>query len=140
VHRILISIVLCASILFSSCKDSGNQINSINPNGDSELALLMREMYDDALRMKKQIKQGEVPTIIKSFESIHAAKATEPEKASRPDYKLYGDAYLTAMQRIDTFIDWPSKKRAYNSMVESCITCHSSMCPGPIAKINKLKI
>jgi|AntRauTorckE5430_2_1112549.scaffolds.fasta_scaffold09261_5 hypothetical protein len=35
----------------------------INPNGDSELALLMPAMYEEADRMNKAIERGEQPEI-----------------------------------------------------------------------------
>ena len=37
----------------------------INPNGDSELALLMRDMFEDGMRLKEQIAKGEQPDILK---------------------------------------------------------------------------
>ena len=38
-----------------------------NPNGDSELALLMREMFDDGMRMKEQIEKGDKLEVLAKF-------------------------------------------------------------------------
>ena len=112
---------------------------STNPNGDSELALLMRLMYDDAMRMKKNIEDGEIPEMVYSFDKIHTAQATEPEKAASMEYKVFADAYLATLGSIETN-DFNKVKTAYSGMVESCMNCHTALCPGPRVKIRKLEL
>ena len=110
----------------------------INPNGDSELALLMREMYDEALLMKKQIKNGEKIKIKLDHDKILTAQATEPENANSLEYKTFAKSYLQTIENIK--LASPAEiQDDYNSMVVNCITCHKSLCPGPLARINKLK-
>lgn len=108
-----------------------------NPNGDSELALLMREMFDDGMRMKQQIESGDKLEVLAKFEKIHTAQATEPEKASSKKFKMYADAYLNMIEQLK--VSSPKDTEAlFQGLVESCMNCHRAMCPGPIVRIKKL--
>jgi len=51
---LIIPIVL--AFLFGSCSTENS--NSLNPNGDTELALLMRAMYDEGMELKEDLTQG----------------------------------------------------------------------------------
>ena len=108
-----------------------------NPNGDSELALLMREMFNDGMRMKKQIEKGDELEVLARFNKIHTAQATEPDKAASKKYKLYADEYLNMLEQLRA-----SPKGAtetlFQGLVESCMNCHRAFCPGPIVRIKKL--
>ena len=108
-----------------------------NPNGDSELALLMRDMFDDGMRMKKLIKAGKVPEVIENFEKIHSAQATEPEKAASVKFKLFADAYLRSLKELEGASS-DDVKLLYNQVVETCMSCHKALCPGPTVRIKKL--
>jgi hypothetical protein len=109
----------------------------INPNGDSELAVLMRDMYDDGMETKRQILTGEVPEISVDYHHIRHAEATEPEKAGSNDYKLYAHAYEAL---TDSLLAAAPAERgsAYQLMVGACMNCHQAMCPGPMVKIKKM--
>lgn len=108
-----------------------------NPNGDSELALLMRDMFDDGMRMKQLIKAGKTPEVIENFEKIHSAQATEPDKAASKKFKLFADAYLNSLENLKD-ASTGEIKDLYNGVVESCMSCHRAMCPGPMVRIKKL--
>ena len=129
-------IVLALTVVLTSCgKNDG--VAPINPNGDSELALLMRDMFDEAMRMKGQIEKGKIPKIVKQFKEMHTAEATEPDKVAMPIYKTFTDAYhesLTALEQASS----QNAHQAFNGVVQSCMNCHQAMCPGPIVKIEKL--
>lgn len=112
-------------------------IHPINPNGDSELALLMREMFDDGLRIKQQIMKGEQPEILKKFEKILTAEATEPEKAASQKYKHFANTYLESLESLKN-ARGEEAGNLYQVMVQNCMNCHNAMCPGPMVKIKKL--
>ncbi len=108
-----------------------------NPNGDSELALLMREMFDDGMRMKQQIEKGDKLEVLAKFEKIHSAQATEPEKAASKKFKMYADAYLNMIEQLK--VSSPEDTEVlFQGLVESCMNCHRAMCPGPMVRIKKL--
>ena len=109
-----------------------------NPNGDSELALLMRDMYEEALYVKQQVELGKPANIKLDHEKILTAHATEPEKAASPEYKAFAGVYLQTIEALKkaNAEDLPDM---YANLVASCSTCHEALCPGPLAKIAKLK-
>ena len=110
-----------------------------NPNGDSELALLMREMFDHGMRMKKAIKAGEPIKVERSFEEILTASATQPEKAASPEFKAFAQSYINIMQRMEEGSD-EEATMLYESMVANCMACHTAFCPGPKMRIKHLKL
>ena len=110
----------------------------INPNGDSELALLMRAMYDEARQIKKQLANGEPVTITLDHEAILTAHATEPDKAASETFKSFAKTYLQAIEELKIA---PPERRVniYDQMVATCMGCHQMLCPGPMARIRHLQ-
>ena len=118
-------------------ENKGPIIMPINPNGDTELALLMRNMYEDGLKMKGKIKKGEMPELVLDFERIHTAQATEPEKAASVEYKVHGLSYLQAINALKN-AHKNDLEKSYTNMVDACMNCHRALCPGPMVRIKKL--
>lgn len=142
------SCLLLLLIIIQSCNqiDKEEKINSkkvevkkpLNPNGDSELAILMREMFEEAKRIKTQVENEEPITLNIEHENILTAHATEPEKAASAEFKAFGKIYLETINSLKK----STPKEAviiYDNLVATCLTCHKSLCPGPIVRINKLK-
>jgi hypothetical protein len=109
----------------------------INPNGDSELALLMRDMFDDGMRIKEQVQQGEQPTGLRDFQAIHTAIPTD-STVRTPVFAAFSEAYLQSVRELEAG-DSSSVFR-FNRMVDQCMNCHSEFCPGPKKRIRKLYI
>ena len=109
----------------------------INPNGDSELALLMREMYDDGMITKTQILEGKALNIGFDHRKIHTAEATEPEKVKNTEFLVMAKAYEAAVDGLIA-ADRRNRPEAYQMMVNTCAQCHSTYCPGPMVKIKKM--
>ncbi|WP_156825935.1 hypothetical protein [Lewinella cohaerens] len=147
--RTTLIITICLLSLFAmgvSCSEDSKDCSSteeqiqkpLNPNGDSELALLMRAMFDEAQRIKKQIANNEPVTLTLDHDKILTAHATEPEKAASEEYKAFAAAYLQTIKSLETasqaqIID------VYDGMVNNCMTCHKALCPGPMVRIKKLQ-
>jgi hypothetical protein len=136
--------VICCLIFALSCSGTKEPQPTytiseapVNPNGDSELALLMREMFEDAERMKEEIKAGKTPKVLKAFEEIYSAKATEPEKAESPIYHSYAQTYLASLNALKN-ADSAQAAELFHDMVNNCMSCHKAMCPGPTVRIQKL--
>jgi hypothetical protein len=119
------------------CACENNAKSSINPNGDSELALLMREMHEDGLRTKQQILDGEEPNIKVKYHQLHTANATEPEKAASAAYKSFAAYYEATVKSLLESND-SNKAASYQNMVDACMRCHQELCPGPMVKIKRL--
>ncbi len=112
---------------------------SVNPNGDSELALLMRAMADEAEMIKAKIEKGEVPEVKVDYHEILTATATEPEKKSSPTYKVFAETHIQSMQLLEDS-DTSRMLSLYDNMISNCINCHKELCPGPLVRIKKLKL
>lgn len=111
----------------------------VNPNGDSELAVLMRQMRDSTATFKEIIKSGKVPDKFPEvFLKIHTALPTDNE-TKKPSFDGFATAYLNSLSRL-------SKSNAndamvnYNIVVQACENCHLEHCPGPLSAIRKLKL
>jgi cytochrome c556 len=111
----------------------------LNPNGDSELAVLMREMMSSASNLKEMIKQGNLPEKFpEEFLKIHTAKPTDSD-TKKASFDGFADNYLSNLQ---TLYHSPKEDltKNYNAVINACASCHSQHCPGPLKAINKLKI
>lgn len=111
----------------------------VNPNGDSELALLMRAMRDTAANFKEMIKAGKVPgRFPELFLKIHSAQPTDNE-TKKPSFDGFADGYLSALKALSGS-NSSNAKSNYNALVQACENCHSEHCPGPLSAIRKLKL
>ncbi len=142
--KYLIFLPVMSIVLLLACfseppsgQEDGPIIMPINPNGDSELALLMRDMHEDGLKAKEKIKNGELPELLLDFEKIHTAQATEPEKAASPTYQVHALSYLQAVEALKN-ADKNNMEQSYTNMVDACMSCHKALCPGPMVKIKKM--
>ena len=137
------------SMLFFSCKNETNKeatcsadvkVSPINPNGDSELALLMRKMFNDSDSIKKLItnKQGNITReYIDELVRIHTAIPTDA-KVKTPEFDAYTALMINEANAL--FSNDTNRVQGFNNLVNRCVDCHKSFCPGPIKKINKLNI
>jgi hypothetical protein len=130
---LIIPIVL--AFLFGSCSTENS--NSLNPNGDTELALLMRAMYDEGMELKEDLTQGKTLDLHLKHAKILTAEATEPKKAASPEFKSFAEYYLLAVEQLKDKNN-PNHEEAYDMMINACMKCHEAMCPGPIVKIKKM--
>ena len=109
----------------------------INPNGDSELALLMRNMFSESDSLKQLVIAGKSLSGLQRFEEIHTAIATDPTVRG-PVFDAFSDVYIDAIRRLESSDSASVMK--FNNMVTQCMNCHSEFCPGPRKKIKQLYI
>lgn len=145
--------LLLLAMLLANCSDSAEKAAAekakadslascnqpVNPNGDSELAVLMREMMSSASSMREMVKQGTLPAKFpEEFLKIHTAKPTDSE-TKKASFEGFAENYISNLQAL-----YASPKedltKNYNAVVNACASCHSQHCPGPLKAINKLKI
>ena len=144
-HLKAILLISITFILGITCSDNQKDCaaktalkpSTINPNGDSELALLMRDMYDDLERVKSQIAEGKAIESLPEHQRILTAHATEPEKAASPEYKAFATIYLQYVEALQK-AEPKDVEKAYGNLINGCMSCHQALCPGPIVKIKKL--
>lgn len=111
----------------------------LNPNGDSELAIIMREMANWTDSCKAAILNGgPIPEKPKSIEAIHTAKRTD----ETIDAALFNSMATLYEGKVHSFITSDTSKRVemFNAMVQACAGCHENFCHGPLVRINKMLI
>jgi hypothetical protein len=150
--KVIIGGCLIGASFFVSCQNSTSEAAQTEPSSEqliegekdldmqetSELALLMRDMYDKNLALKKQIKNGEIPeSFPEDFLTIHTAKATEELNET---FDALAKEYIANMQAITQAKNKEEGIIAYNNMIGTCASCHSIYCQGPLAKIKRMKI
>lgn len=142
-RAILVGVLFAGGIWLVACNTEATEQAApstkkiFNPNGDSELALLMRDMFDDCMAMKEAIYDGGAPSFSHDPQAIFTAHATEPEKAASPEYQALGKAYLAAARAYESAA--PEERKAYfQGVIHTCMACHQELCPGPTRKIRRL--
>jgi hypothetical protein len=106
----------------------------------SELATLMRLMDKEMQSAKISIEGGFSyhDSLTFAYGNIHNASATE-ENMKKPGFEGFATAYLNQLEIFKKSAQ-PEQKENFNLLVNSCLNCHASHCPGPIGKIKELKI
>lgn len=118
----------------TSCADKPK---SLNPNGDSELALLMRAMHEEGLRTKEQLLKGEKPELTVDYHKLFTATPTVAAKVDNPLYAGFATNFESAANSLDRGFNG-DEVQAYHTMVDACMKCHEEICPGPMVKIRKM--
>lgn len=109
--------------------------SSRNPNGDSELAYLMRLFVDDLREARTKVEAGE--PLPRLYDRHRRMRAAWPTDASMRNAEFDGMAqgYLTTVR---TFEGDPTPAN-YNAIIASCVACHSATCGGVIEFIESLR-
>lgn len=108
----------------------------LNPNGDSELALLMRQMATATEAWKTEVKSGKLSTTL-DISTLKTATPTDGT-VSGNSFNGFADAYTAS---VNNFLK-PDSVSVYrfNLMVDQCMNCHSNFCPGPMKRIEKMYV
>lgn len=132
----LVLTIISLFIIASSCNNSPSE-EPLNPNGDSELALLMRQMYDDGMMARQDILEDKEISIFLDHAKMLTAEATEPEKAGSDLYKAFANSYLELATQLNDPTN-PNRIETYSNLINTCTACHKAMCPGPLVRIKKM--
>ncbi len=105
----------------------------------SEMALLMRQMYEFNKLTKAQIINRErLSAFPEEFVKIHNAIMTDPDERDSEFDSLA--VQFVKFQKATYSTKSDSTAYYFNQSVNSCIACHQTRCTGPIPKIKKLII
>lgn len=106
----------------------------------SELAILMKAIHEDAKEWRSKLVEGELVTdSVAIFEALITSTPTKAE-VKGPVFEGFAANY---QEKLDAFLaakDVNLASGAYNNLVEACVACHQSYCPGPIPTIEKLYV
>jgi hypothetical protein len=107
------------------------------PNQDKPMALMMRQMADDAQKMKDKVEAGE-QIDANEFPLIrfHLVEPTDPDVLQPQFYenaRLFQQAHKAMMS-----VPANKQKEMYTAYINQCINCHQTYCSGPLKRIRKL--
>ena len=106
-----------------------------NPNGDSELAVLMRRFVDDLHEARPLLEAKKpVPKLWPAHRRMRCSWPTKPEERNAR-FDAMAVSYLAMVKRYD---DAPGQA-TYNGIIDGCIACHSQSCGGPIPFIEDMR-
>lgn len=120
-----------------ACNNDESGRKMINPNGDSELAILMRDMFEEGMLVRQSVINGEDPEMKLVYHHINTATPTVAGKNATTEYQLFAKAYEASIERFKN-ASGTDRPAAYQNMVDNCMNCHSKMCRGPMEKISKM--
>lgn len=109
----------------------------INPNGQSELAWLMRRLVDDLRGTREDLLAGRKATLSAPHQRIRCSWPTAASDRDPPFDALAVD-YLS---RVEAFrrAESPTAEQ-FDRVVEGCAQCHQQTCGGPLQVIEALYI
>ena len=126
-------------LLFYNCSNPTSEKSSqiiIDPNPTSEMAQLMRDMTLKLEGIKTAIENNEVLDENQlDFALIHNQKATDSSFV-KPHIKPMSESFAYA---IEQFNNEPNSSN-YSTIINNCLSCHQLSCPGPVVRINQLKL
>lgn len=106
------------------------------PNRDpgvSELAALMRNIYNALVAQKAALETNQPLPALTDFTRASCAWPTDPNTRT-----AQFDGFSHVMN--ETLTQHASKQTAtsYNQVITTCLACHQHYCPGPVAAIQDL--
>jgi len=111
----------------------------LNPNGDSELAIVMRTMMQSGKAMKREIEMGKtISQYPEEIKTITTAKQTDGMIEDRNVFNGLANYYVATLDSV--YLTGADTKKQFNHMVKSCVDCHQNYCQGPIPAIKQLYI
>ena len=111
-----------------------------NPNGDSELASMMRTIQADLTAARPLILKGEAaPDMLARHSRMQCTWPTENIERNKK-FSDMAEVYLYAIEDMEGAETAEDRKMAYGRAVNACLSCHENTCPGPIGAIRKLSL
>lgn len=113
--------------------------STINPNGNSELAQLMRTMQADLKLAREAIEKGEkVGPLWPRFRKIRCSWPTNQADRNAA-FDTAAQSYLSAVQALES-APVSEAKTAYGRVLDGCRACHEQSCSGAIPAIEALRM
>lgn len=137
--------VLLITAFFTACGSGTNTGTEHAPAPPSPghvvspLAQLMRDMTLFADSTKHRLLRGEdLLPYPSAFKDMITAESTP----GMVDHRTYDPFAFSYLHQLDTLYKVPVEQRqaAYDELIAHCTACHGQVCPGPLVRINKLKL
>lgn len=107
------------------------------PNQDKPMALMMRQMADNAQKMKDKIESGAIVNAADfPFIRFHLVEPTDPD-VLQPQFFENARMFQEAHKALVTS-GKDKQREMYTAYIAQCINCHQTYCSGPLKRIRKL--
>lgn len=137
---ILLTLVLIVFACAENQDDKAKSKSEMKMAEFSELALLMKEIHEDAKKWRAKLEAGENPSdTLQIYEKLVTSTPTKAE-VKGPVFESFASLYQARLDSMFYAGDLNVAKDAYNDLISSCVDCHGQYCPGPIPTIEKLYI
>jgi hypothetical protein len=118
-------------------EENADMLARLYPNESTELAWIMREVSHRLEGVKKSVENGQksdedLESVLKT---IHGAESIRSEAGSEP-FKAFTELTVEAFKNFKE----NQSIETYNLLIANCVACHTAYCPGPLKKINTLKV
>ena len=102
------------------------------------MALMMRAIYQQSAEMREWVEAGKpLDSAQFRFLDFHQLEPTDSTVLVEVFYK-HNQNFKAAFE--DLVRAGEADKEKYNTLLTKCVSCHEDFCPGPIKRINKLKL
>ncbi len=102
------------------------------------MAMMMRAIYDQSAEMRQWVEAGKaLDSTHFRFLDFHQLEPTDSTVLVDVFYKHNQD-FKAAFEDLVRAAE--ADKEKYNTLLTKCVNCHEDFCPGPIKRINKLKL
>jgi len=133
---------LICLLIFVSCNSNKKEVKVEQEPlmyKPSEMALLMRKMYEVNKVVKAQIiNKDSLLSFPEEFSTIHTAILTDPTERNK-EFDSISKQFLLQQKAAFTS-NSDSARYHFNKSINSCISCHETRCVGPLPIIKKLLI
>lgn len=137
-------LVIVLALIAGACNEGkkegaeGESCSPLNPNGDSELALLMRKMAKLNEENAVALRAGkELVPYDGSFEKV-IFTAKRSMKVEEGFYQGMAKAYIGHLNKLYAAGPGEDKALLHNNVVQACQDCHNQTCRGPLKRIDKM--
>lgn len=125
--------------LFAACEQQADKQETKAVVAPAKpMAMMMRAIYDQSAEMRQWVEAGKpLDSTHFRFLDFHQLEPTDSTVLVEVFYKHNQD-FKAAFE--DLVRAGEADKEKYNTLLTKCVSCHEDFCPGPIKRINKLKL
>lgn len=135
--------VLAFGVLVLACSQQCEKPTSSSATGnpaDSELTLYMRHLEKQAQAWRDTVANGGTLALQpEMLDSLFTATPTDGKIGDSILFSNFGNLFKQEVMKLSTSAPQDLSSH-YNLMVTACVNCHRHFCPGPIKRIEKLRV
>ncbi len=137
VAGIFLMLMIALFVGFPGCKEAETEPKSdseIVMAKDSELALLMRDLTTETEAIRAALERGEEHPLWSRVEELHTATPTDSTRTG-PVFEGFSNAFIRSVREMENADSL--KVKHFNAVINTCMDCHRTYCPGPMKRIEK---